>query len=197
MVTRRNGALRVASSLLAIGALALAALPGIAAAAGTIGSGTAAQVGVVPPDGSNGGGQVRISGTVPGGGVDLRTCTFTIDEVLFDESPGGAELVLDRFFAVPAFIGLVIPASAGGKANEVKFESPSSPRPTVKLRVVDKGKGSLEFILNVDRAVIDLPLVPFPTALTTAFSVDCPGKTSAFEKTATWRSTMGSNIRTP
>jgi hypothetical protein len=211
MMTLRTYAVRIGASSFVAVFLAVGTGPGVAGAAGTVSSGTATQVGVAPSPGENGRGQLRLSGKLPGGGTDLRLCTFTIDDVLVDEAGPTPtplptptpvpippeELVLDRNLEVPPFVGTAMQPKRGGKATEVTFETASSSRPSLNVRVSDKGRGSLEFVLTVDRAVIESPSAPFPTPLTTAFSVDCPSKVFVFDNSATWRATDGTNIRTP
>lgn len=194
--------------------------PGIASGVPT---GTATQVGgpsVCPPDG-DGGGQVSISDKIPlpagCGGVDLRSCTLTTNQILFDPV-AGVDLVRDVPLAagicggVP-IIGPLVPR-AGGAADEVIFESDQRVRPTLRLQVKNRGNGFIEFSsgLKIDRACINDGVAQggllFPKALQTSFVLTCaPPCNIGYAVAPTWRvsgpsggchgAANGSNIRTP
>lgn len=205
MVTRRDAS-RVASLFLVAGLLGGAA-PGLAdeTPTPTLSSGSATQVGDggSTGNGESGRGQVRLSGTFSGGGVDLTKCTFTIDEVLCDKGNDpmcdeDAELVREENLERAQFIGKVF-TPTGGKRG-VTFATDPRDRPSLKVRISDKLRGSLEFVLNVDRAVILSPDLP-SSCLSTKFTLHCfegtPGERPfVFDKASKWDPSGGTNIRT-
>jgi hypothetical protein len=177
--------------------VALGAGAGVANA-DQISSGTATRVGEPQEDNEAGRSQIRICGTVLAEVEDLRQCTFQLVDL-------GFSVVADPIFEELA-------AKRGGKATEVSFESDQRSRPTLKARVKNRRNGTLEFCINVDRAVIDTappgistePCVDEETTdLTTAFDLNCDDGPIAFSETATWRVPISTcpidfpNLRTP
>lgn len=160
---------------------------------GAIASGSAAKVGACPN--GDGNGQVRISGALPGGQVDLRFCTFVLDHLLFYRAID-QELVTDKTgVPIDEFAGSL---SCKRDAHNMTCESSSKKRPTFKARVTDRGRGELEFTLNVDRSIIgSCSAPPLPAPLETAFSIVCPSREFKFFDNPTWCVSGLGNIRTP
>jgi hypothetical protein len=115
-------------------------------------------------------------------------------DMLFDPFLG--ELVTDASGGLPRFFFIPLFPRRGGEPNEVVYESNQRLRPTLRVHIKDRGRGELEFVSAVSRAVIDSPLF-LPTRLITAFALDCPTNFFFFFDAPVWRSSGGTNIRTP
>ena len=165
-------------------ACSLALLPASGVArADQVSSGTASAVGepATPAEGA-GRAKIRVCGIVVDSVSDLRTCTFTLNDLGFSVSS------TDIF--------QTLPASRGGKPNDVSFQSNQRTRPTLKAQAKSRTNGTIEVCVTVDRAVIDpappgvstQPCVDGETAdLTFSFDLDCSSGPIAFSESATWR----------
>ena len=160
--------------------------------------GTANQVGRYPDAGAGGGGQVRILGKFPGSGIDLRTCTFVLDELLYEDGiDSPSELVLAANSATPTFFGTLFSPVRGAKANSVQFKTDSRTRPSLQVRLTDPGLGSLNFDISVSRAIIAAPQAQLPTDLSTSFNFLCTGGDFLFADTAQWTQSGASAMKRP
>src|SRR5262249_32144433 len=162
-------------------------------------SGTATAVGepATPTEGA-GRAQIRVCGTVLATVGDLRTCTFQLNDL--------------GFSVAATDIFQQLPASRGGKVNDVSFQSNQRARPILKARVKSRTNATLEVCVTVDRAVIDPapagvstePCVDGDTALLPLiFELDCANGPIVFAESATWRVPVTTcpvdfpNMRTP
>src|SRR5262245_8536565 len=148
---------------------------------GTSATATAVGEPANPPEGA-GRAKIRVCGTMLASVADLRTCTFQLSDLGF--SVNGTDIFQ------------LLPASRGGKVNDVQFQSNKRARPVLKAQVKARTSDTLEFCVTVDRAVIDpapagistQPCVDGETAdLTLSFDLDCADGPNAFSETATWR----------
>lgn len=210
-------------------ALALGILPSTAKAdSGIITSGTATRVGDSTKDGA----QVNIHGTISldeqsiGNG---NLCTFTLKKLLYGPFPAPPLLPQELVCATPGVnpdgtcseplpdrIDTIPPKptkdtppdkiqrkrACKGDDNDVTCKDDN--RPSLSIKFKQKSDGVLEFDLRVDHAVIPHTKdeIGFPTDLTTAFQLDCPGGTFGFDANASWCVTSkpdskNQNIRTP